>query len=129
MPATRPLLSRTDRIDLRPLVVHPAAADIVRLARHQLNKTFEQYCLFLPDPVPTDSAATLRRAGTRSAEALDIWADTMPRCLVPFILAILRQTQDRLDVGRRDYDAISIALINACEFLLLGRPNEEAMAI
>ncbi len=121
-----------DVIDLRPLLVHAAAAEMLLLARGQLNRAFRAHGLIPPDPLPgsgsfptnaselDDPAAKgIEYATAWHGDVFVIWAEAMPRKLVRPVLDILRQTHQAL--GRQqedDANGARAAVLRAYEFLL-----------
>ena len=126
--SVRGTISVLDPIDLRPLLVHSDAAEMLLLARGQLNRAFRMHGLVWPDPLPGGSASCvgsteredpaargIEHAKARHGEAFVTWAEAMPRKLVRPVLDILRQTHQALDQQRHDSSA---AVLTAYEFLL-----------
>lgn len=124
-----------DRIDLRPLLAHRAAAEMLLLARGQLNRAFRTHGLMSPDPLHardpsyTDvaeldapAAHGIEHARTRFGEAFDIWAEEMPLQLAHPVLDILWQTLQALK-QRNDTSEASAAVLKAHEFLLSRLPH------
>ena len=121
------ILHTPDYIDLRPLLASPAAAEMLLLARGQLNRAFRKHGLAAPDPLlaaelaafePAElddpAAGGLEHATGRFREAFVAWATRMPAKLARPILDILRQTHEGLS---RRPDA-SAAVLEAYAFLL-----------
>jgi hypothetical protein len=119
-----------DRIDLRPLFAHPGAAEILLLARGQLNRAFRAHGLIPPGPLPLrhpfginpteldDPAAMgIENARLRFREAFAAWADEMPTRLVRPVLDILWQAHKALAQQRGDSNGIDAATLKAYEFL------------
>lgn len=124
-----------DRIDLRPLLAHRAAAEMLLLARGQLNQAFRTHGLMSPDPLCTgdpshtdiaelDAPATrgIEHARARFGAAFDIWAGEMPLKLVRPVLDILRQALQALKRQNGASEA-SAAVLKAHEFLLSQLPH------
>lgn len=124
-------ISVLDPIDLRPLLVHSDAAEMLLLARGQLNRAFRTHGLVWPDPLPGGNASGIgsteredpaargiEHAKARHGEAFVTWAEAMPRKLARPVLDILRQTHQALDQQRDDSSAASVAVLTAYEFLL-----------
>ena len=128
-----------DVIDLRPLLVHAAAAEMLLLARGQLNRAFRAHGLIPPDPLPGSgscptNASELDDPAARGIEyatawhgdAFVTWAEAMPRKLVRPVLDILRQTHQAL--GRQqedDANGARAAVLRAYEFLLIPVPADQ----
>ena len=122
----------SDVIDLRPLLVHAAAAEMLLLARGQLNRAFRAHSLIPPDPLPGSSsfltnalelddpaARGIEYAKAWHGDAFVTWTEAMPRKLVRPVLDILRQTHQAL--GRRQEDDATgarAAVLRAYKFLL-----------
>ena len=124
-----------DRIDLRPLLAHRAAAEMLLLARGQLNQAFRTHGLMSPDPLcaqdpfhtdaaELDAPATsgIEHARARFGEAFDIWAEEMPLKLARPVLDILRQALQALKQQNGASEA-STAVLKAHEFLLSQLPH------
>jgi hypothetical protein len=120
----------TNHIDLRPILADPAAAEILLLARGQLNRAFRRHGLVPPDPlVLSDSECAdplelddpagqgIDSAMARFQEDFIAWAATMPMKLVPPVLDILRNAHQALTDQQNDSSAPGIALRTAREFL------------
>ena len=118
------------RIDLCPLLAHPAAMAMLLLARGQLNQAFRTHGLHSPDPLrvrnrPRTDAAELdapaargiEHARARFGEAFDIWAEEMPRQLAQPVLDILWRAFQALVQQNGDNEAC-VALREAHQFLL-----------
>ena len=125
-----------DRIDLRPLLAHRAAAEMLLLARGQLNQAFRTHGLMSPDPLcaqdpshtdvaELDAPATrgIEHARARFGEAFDIWAEEMPLKLARPVLDILRQTLQALKWQQNGASEASAAVLRAHEFLLSQLPH------
>jgi hypothetical protein len=119
------------QIDLRPILANPAAAEMLLLARGQLNRAFRTHGLVPPDPLVLSDASGIDAAdsddpaarGIESAmaefqEDFILWASFMPAKLVPPVLDILRQAHEALVQPHDDADAAGIAVRKAYEFLL-----------
>ena len=124
-----------DRIDLRPLLAHRAAAEMLLLARGQLNQAFRTHGLMSPDPLRTrnlscineaeldaPAARGIEHARARFGEAFDIWAGEMPLKLARPVLDILRRTLQVLKQQNGASEA-SAAVLKAYEFLLSQLPH------
>ena len=124
-----------DRIDLRPLLAHRAAAEMLLLARGQLNQAFNTHGLTSPDPLHAQdpsyineaelnapAAGGIEHARARFGEAFDIWAEEMPRQLAHPVLDILRRTLQVLKQQNGASEA-SAAVLKAHEFLLSQLPH------
>jgi hypothetical protein len=98
-----------NHIDLRPILANPAAAEILLLARGQLNRAFRSHGLVPPDPLaPSDAegiepmelddpaAQGIDHAMAKFRENFIAWAGAMPAKLVPPVLDILRQAHEAL---------------------------------
>jgi hypothetical protein len=119
-----------DHIDLRPILVNPAAAEILLLARGQLNRAFRSHGLVPPDPlVPSDAegidpmelddpaAPGIDHAMAKFGEDFIAWAGAMPAKLAPPVLDILRQAHKALDTPQNATNAASVAVREAYDFL------------
>ena len=121
------------RIDLRPLLAHPDAAEMLMLARGQLNRAFRGHGLFVPDamaigrvsavdpaelddPAANGSVLAIRKFGA----AFITWAAEMPPELVGPVLAILAQTAAELG-PKPEHAAAQAAVSRACRFLGVRR--------
>jgi hypothetical protein len=117
-------------IDLRPILVNPAAAEILFLARGQLNRAFRSHGLVPPDPLALSYAASIDPAELDDPAAGGIehamakfqddfiaWAGAMPVKLVPPVLDILRQAHQALGGPQDDSNAAGTALRTAYDFL------------
>jgi hypothetical protein len=117
-------------IDLRPILVNPAAAEILFLARGQLNRAFRSHGLVPPDPLALSYAASIDPAELDDPAALGIdqamakfqddfiaWAAAMPMKLVPPVLDILRQAHQALGDPQDDPSTAGTALRAAYDFL------------
>jgi hypothetical protein len=118
-------------IDLNPLLADPAAAQIMMLARGQLNRAFRVHGLNSPDPLTIgnefkvdakelDDPAAL---GVESAEerfgaCFRTWSARMPSTLGAPVLAILHKTYQALECQADDPDGTAAAVLKAYEFLL-----------
>jgi hypothetical protein len=128
----------TDRIDLNPLMVHGEAAEMVLLARGQLNRAFRKHGLSPPDTLPLSdafgidqielddpAASGIAKARPRFGEVFDVWASEMPAELVNPVLGILRQALEALTAGPDNANAVG-AVSKAYDLLLecsqSGRP-------
>lgn len=129
-----------DRIDLRPLLAHRAATEMLLLARGQLNQAFRTHGLLPPDPLrarnlsyalsradaaeldaPADCG--IEHARARFGEAFDIWAEEMPLKLAHPVLDILWQTLQALRQQGNVPSETSAAVLEAHEFLLSRLPR------
>ncbi len=119
-----------DRVDLKPLFEQGAPAEILLLARGQLNRAFREHGLRPPDRmVPHDdvrvtdqelddpAAAGIEGAAARYGDAFWEWADSLPLILVRPILDILQQTR-RLTAGGDDGGPAGPAIAAAYDYLL-----------
>jgi hypothetical protein len=117
-------------IDLRPILVHPKAAEILLLARGQLNRAFRSHGLVPPDPMvlsdaegidPTElddpAAQGIDHAMAKFQEDFIAWAGAMPAKLVPPVLDILRKAHAALDGSQDAANAAAAALQVAFDFL------------
>jgi hypothetical protein len=124
-------MSMPDPVDLRPLLAHSDAAEMLLLARGQLNRAFRTHGLISPDPLPArdpsridpteldDPAARgIEHAKARYGEAFITWTERMPRKLAHPVLGILRQTHQALGGRQDDRSRASAAVLKAHEFLL-----------
>ena len=124
-----------DRLDLRPLLAHRAAAEMLLLARGQLNRAFRTHSLMSPDPLRAqdpshtdvaelDAPAThgIEHARARFGEAFDVWAEEMPLQLARPVLDILWQALQALKQQSGASEA-GAAVLKAHEFLLGQLPH------
>src|ERR1700733_1289602 len=106
-------------IDLRPILINPAAAEILFLARGQLNRAFRRHGLVPPDPLTLSFSASVdpMELDDPAAQGIDhamakfhedfiAWAGAMPVKLGPPVLDILRQAHQALSQSQ---DAVSEA--------------------
>lgn len=127
---TQSILHVPDYIDLRPLLASPAAAEMLLLARGQLNRAFRKHGLAAPDPLlaaelaafdPAElddpAAGGLEHATGRFREAFVTWAARMPVKLARPVLDILRQTHGGLSQQPGGAGAAA-AVLEAYAFLL-----------
>ena len=121
-----------DYIDLRPILASPAAAEMLLLARGQLNRAFRKHGLAAPDPLlpaalvafdlaelDDPAAQGVEHATARFREPFVTWAAQMPEKLARPVLNILQQTHEGL--SRRpedDQGAAAAAVLEAYDFLL-----------
>lgn len=118
-------------IDLSLLLTNPAAAEILLLARGQLNRAFRARGLVPPDPLPLrnpsavdptvldDPAALgIEQALAQFQEAFLTWTGRMPLLLAGPVLDILRQAHEAFAHENDDPDSAGTALLKAYEFLL-----------
>jgi hypothetical protein len=130
-----------DHIDLSPLMTDPAAAEILLLARGQLNRAFRTHGLVPPDPLPLSesmdidpkelddpAALGIDEAMVRFEESFPAWSSRMPLTLAPPVLEILRQTFQVLGHEQNDIQGPRAAALKAYDFLLGRRNWDEAMA-
>ena len=120
-----------DRIDLQPLFAQRDAAEILLLARGQLNRAFRHHGLQPPDQlVPADGDASVTRdeledparlgvdaAASRFGAAFWDWAFSLKLDIAVPLLAILEQTLQR-DVSAGYRGSTRRALVVAHAFLL-----------
>jgi hypothetical protein len=119
-----------NHLDLRPILVNPAAAEILLLARGQLNRAFRSHGLVPPDPlVPSDAegidpmelddpaAQGIDHAMAKFHEDFIAWAGAMPAKLAPPVLDILRQAHEALNGPRNATNAAAVAVREAYDFL------------
>ncbi len=128
-----------DRIDLRPLLAHRAATEMLLLARGQLNQAFRTHGLMPPDPLRAQdlpctlscmdaaeldapAARGIEHARARFGEAFDIWAEEMPLRLAHPVLDILRHALQALRQQNGASEAAA-AVLEAHEFLLSHLPH------
>jgi hypothetical protein len=117
-------------IDLRPILVNPEAAELLLLARGQLNRAFRRHGLIPPDPlVPGDAAGIdpaelddpaaqgIDHAMAKFQDAFIAWAGAMPVKLGPPVLDILRQAHRTLSQSPDGRTVAEVALQTACDFL------------
>jgi hypothetical protein len=129
-----------DLIDLSPLMIDPAAAEILMLARGQLNRAFRTHGLTPPDPLPLgdssdidpkeldDPAALgIDNAMARFEESFLTWSSRMPLALARPVLNILRQTCQALGHQRDDTEGPGVAALKAHDFLLGRQEWDEGM--
>ena len=101
-----------DQVDLRPLFQQGTPAEILLLARGQLNRAFREHGLRPPDRlVPLDrsdltdqelddpAAVGIEAAAERFGAAFWEWADFLPLILVRPVLDILVQTWRMTEAG------------------------------
>ena len=125
-----------DRIDLRPLLAHRAAAEMLLLARGQLNQAFHTHGLMSPDPLRTrnlpyidkaeldaPAARGIEHARAQFGAAFDIWAGEMPLKLARPVLDILRQTLQAMKRQQNGASEASAAVLKAHEFLVSQLPH------
>lgn len=128
-----------NQIDLRPILVDPAAAEILLLARGQLNRAFRRHGLVPPDPLVLSGFASgdpmelddpaaqgIEHAMARFQEDFTTWATAMPVKLVPPVMDILRNAHQTLIDQQNDSSPAGVALEKACAFLsgcLLSGPD------
>ena len=126
------IVQAPDYVDLRPILASPAAAEMLLLARGQLNRAFRKHGLAAPDPLlpaalaafdtaelDDPAAGGVEHATTRFREPFTAWAARMPGKLVRPVLDILQQTHEGLK--RRpedDQGAAAAAVLEAYDFLL-----------
>jgi hypothetical protein len=132
-----------EHIDLRPLLAHPDAAEMLMLARGQLNRAFRTHGLLPPDSLFSSEsvapaqlstgdlaelddpvASGVAHATARFGELFASWAAEMPRELVQPVLQILVQTYATLNVQPEHNAAARAAVLQACEFLQEHAPSE-----
>jgi hypothetical protein len=119
-----------DDIDLRPILANPEAAEILLLARGQLNRAFRSHGLVPPDPMVLGDAAStdpmelddpaaqgIDHAMAKFQENFVAWAGAMPAKLVPPVLDILRKAHEALDGPSDPANAAAAALQAAYDFL------------
>jgi hypothetical protein len=124
-------------IDLRPILVHPQAAEILLLARGQLNRAFRSHGLIPPDPMvpsyagsidPTElddpAAHGIDHAMAKFQNDFVAWAGAMPVKLAPPVLDILRKAQEALDESQDAANVAAIALRRAFDFLSGCLPSD-----
>jgi hypothetical protein len=118
-----------DRVDLKPLFEQGAPAEILLLARGQLNRAFREHGLLPPDRlVPRNAsglteqelddpaAAGIEGAAARYGDAFWEWADSLPLILLRPILDILQQTR-RLTAHGDDGGEAARAISAAYDYL------------
>lgn len=122
--AGRPVLhaAEPEYIDLRPLLVRPAAAEVLQMAREQLNRAFLKHGLISPDPLPIGGRSAIGpnddpTTREQFPEAYIAWASEMPLKLAVPVIKILRQTHEAL-CQQQDNVAGANAAREAYEFLL-----------
>ena len=132
-------MSMPDPVDLRPLLAHSDAAEMLLLARGQLNRAFRTHGLVSPDPLPAcdpsridpaeldDPAAKgIEHAKARYGAAFIAWTERMPRKLAHPVLGILQQTHQALGQRQDDRSRASAAVLKAHEFLLgCSQPGQD----
>jgi hypothetical protein len=119
------------QIDLSPLAADPAAAEVLALARGQLNRAFRAHGLVSPDPLPVDDASKIDPMVLDDPAALGIeaaaelfeeyfltWSNRMPLALARPVLTILQQTYQRLGQQQNDANSASATVLTAYGFLL-----------
>jgi hypothetical protein len=117
-------------LDLSPLLIDPAAATILMLARGQLNRAFRDHGLISPDPLSVDEACHVDPHDLDDPAALGVetamerfngdflmWSNRMPLSLVPPVLDILRQTYRALG-QRTGADDAEATVLKVHDFLL-----------
>ena len=128
-----------DPVDLRPLLAHSDAAEMLLLARGQLNRAFRRHGLVSPDPLPArdpsridpaeldDPAARgIEHARARYGAAFITWTERMPQKLARPVLGILRQTHQALGQRQDGRSRASAAVLKAHEFLrACSRPGQD----
>ncbi len=120
-----------DKVDLRPLFQQGTPAEILLLARGQLNRAFREHGLQPPDRlVPLDldgltdqelddpAAAGIEAATARFGSAFREWADFLPLILVRPILDILVQTWRMTEAGDGPGGSAGPPIRAAYEYLL-----------
>jgi hypothetical protein len=120
-----------DHIDLSPLMTDPDAAEILMLARGQLNRAFRTHGLIPPDPLRLDdssdvdqkelddpAALGIDEAMARFEESFLTWSSRMPLALARPVLDILRQTYQALGHQQDDTKGPGVAALKAHAFLL-----------
>jgi hypothetical protein len=127
------ILQRTPpgHIDLSPLLADPAAAEVLMLARGQLNRAFRTHGLVSPDPLPVGDAPKIDPKELDDPAALGIeaaverfdeyfftWSNRMPLALARPVLMVLQQTYPRLGQQQNDTNSAGAAVLKAYEFLL-----------
>jgi hypothetical protein len=130
-----------DQIDLRPLMADPHAAEMLMLARGQLNRAFRSHGLLPPDPMQPprsgagevaeldDPAAQgLASAAARFGSAFADWSVHMPPAVLQPVLAILGQTHAVLSRQQPSNAAATDAVANAQAFLLDLTVDEDVAA-
>ena len=132
-------MSMPDPVDLRPLLAHSDAAEMLLLARGQLNRAFRTHGLVSPDPLPArdpsridpaelddPAAGGMEQAKARHGAAFTAWTERMPRKLAHPVLGILRQTHQALGQRQDDRSRASAAVLKAHEFLLgCSQPGQD----
>jgi hypothetical protein len=123
------------RVDLRPLLAHPDAAEMLMLARGQLNRAFRRHGLLPPDIMAAGAAAAVDlddpaangsvRAEARFGTAFTAWAVAMAPELVAPVLAILTQTAAALG-PQPEHEAARTAVSQARRFLKNANPAGRA---
>jgi hypothetical protein len=117
-------------IDLRPILADPALAEVLLLARGQLNRAFRQHGLVPPDSlVPSTSSDVdvaelddpaglgIEAAMAKFQDDFLVWAGAMPAKLGAPVLDILRQALGALSPSQDDPSGSRAALTRAYEFL------------
>lgn len=120
----------SEKIDLRPLSAHPAANEMLMLARGQLNRAFRSNGVPAPDPMrpaqsswcgPLDyddpAAHGVAHATSHGQDAFVTWSTEMPKSLAGPVLSILRQTHDVL-AEQQETEVPRNAILTAYEYLL-----------
>ena len=120
-----------DHVNLSACLTHPAAAEMLLLARGQLNRAFRANGLFPPDPLlavglscidsgelDDPAAAGVERARARYGEAFTSWTEEMPLKLVSPVLDILWRTRQALDRRPGSSKEAAVAVSKAYELLL-----------
>jgi hypothetical protein len=118
-------------IDLSPLMIDPAAARILMLARGQLNRAFRTHGLMSPDPLPVDdrfdidpqelddpAALGVETASKRFKDHFLMWSNRIPLTLARPVLDILQQTYRALGHQPNDTNGAGATVLKAYDFLL-----------
>ncbi len=131
-----------DRIDLRPLHRKMEAAEIMLLARGQLNRAFRRHGLPPPDRLVPGERGTIateddlddparlgiEQAAARFGAAFWDWAYDLPIAVARPILAILEQTWRRETAAPESGGPAGPAIQAAYEFLRARLGDDAAIA-
>ena len=123
-----------DRINLRPLLSHQAAAEMLMLARGKLNRAFRAHGLTTPDPMLVaasthfdlaeldDPAANgFSHARARHGGAFVAWTEEMPASLARPVVQVLQQALSQLPDG----SGAAVAAVTKAYGFLLGQLRDE----
>ena len=120
-----------NHIDLRPILVNPKAAEILFLARGQLNRAFRSHGLIPPDPMALSDAENIdpMELDDPAAQGIDhamakfqgdfvAWAECDARQAGPAGAGYpLRQAHEALEGPQDGANPAAVAVRAACDFL------------